>query len=47
MRATGRVSGIELDRLDGVLYTLAEGSIIRLDYFNDQQQALDAAGLGG
>ncbi len=45
MRATGRTSGLELDRLDGVVYTLAEGNIIRIDYFNDQQQALEAVRL--
>ncbi len=45
MRATGSASGIEVDRLDGVVYTLAQGAIVRIDYFNDQGQALDAAGL--
>lgn len=46
MRATGSTSGVEVDRLDGVVYTLAGGSIIRMDYFNDQRQALEAVGLG-
>jgi ketosteroid isomerase-like protein len=45
MKATGSASGIEVDRLDGAVYTLADGKIIRIDYFNDQQQALEAAGL--
>lgn len=45
MVATGTGSGVEVDRLDGVAYTLADSSIVRMDYFNDQQQALEAAGL--
>lgn len=45
MRATGRASGVEVERLDGLTYTLAEGSIIRMDYFNEQRQAIEAAGL--
>ncbi len=45
MRATGSASGIEVDRLDGAVYTLANGSIVRIDYFNDQEQALVAGGL--
>jgi hypothetical protein len=45
MRATGSTSGVEVDRLDGIAYTLAAGSIIRMDYFNDQRQALEAVGL--
>ena len=45
MKATGRTSGLEIDRLDGVVYTLAGGSIARIDYFNSPQQALEAVGL--
>jgi ketosteroid isomerase-like protein len=47
MKATGSASGIEVDRLDGAVYTLADGDIVRIDYFNDQRQALEAAGLSG
>ena len=45
MKATGRTSGLEIDRLDGVVYTLVGGSIARIDYFNSPQQALEAVGL--
>jgi hypothetical protein len=44
-RATGSASGIEVDRLDGAVCTLAHGTIVGIDYFNDQGQSLDAAGL--
>ena len=45
MRATVRTSGVELDRIDGVVYTLAAGRSVRIDYFNDQKQALEAVGM--
>jgi len=43
--ATGKASGITLDRQDAVIYTLRDGKIIRLDYFNNKPEALEAAGL--
>ena len=45
LRATGRGSGIELERRDAIVYTLAEGLVTRLDYFNNPAEALEAAGL--
>ena len=45
MKATGRGSGVEIDREDALVYTLREGKHVRLDYFNNPQQALEAAGL--
>ena len=45
MKATGRGSGVEIDREDALVYTLREGKHVRLDYFNNRQQALEAAGL--
>jgi ketosteroid isomerase-like protein len=43
--ARGRHTGIELERDDAIVYRLRGGKIARLDYFNDQRAALDAAGL--
>ena len=43
--ATGRGSGVNLDRQDGIVYELRSGKIVRIDYFNSRDQALAAAGL--
>ncbi len=45
MVATGRGSGIELNRQDAVAFTVRGGKLSRLEYYNDQQQALEAVGL--
>jgi len=45
MFAKGKASGIELSRDDAVLAEFRSGKIVRLGYYNDQQQALKAAGL--
>ena len=39
------VGGLQIDRRDGVAYTLRSGKIVRMEYYNDQQQALAAVGL--
>jgi ketosteroid isomerase-like protein len=41
----GRDSLIEMTRLDGAVYTLRNGKISRIEYYNDQREALEAAGL--
>ena len=43
--ARARYTGIELERDDAIVYRIRGGKIARLDYFNDQRAALDAAGL--
>src|SRR6185436_15436189 len=45
VRARGRGSGIELFRRDALVCTLRAGKIEKATYYNDQQQALEAAGL--
>ena len=45
MIVTGRGSGIELTRDDAVLTGFQNGKIVRIGYYNDQAQALEAAGL--
>jgi len=45
VRAKGRGSGIELSRRDALVCTLRAGKIEKATYYNDQQQALEAAGL--
>jgi ketosteroid isomerase-like protein len=43
--ARGLGSGVEVERLDGAVWTLRDGKCIRLDYYNSKQQALKAVGL--
>jgi ketosteroid isomerase-like protein len=45
MIVKGKGSGIELSRDDALLAEFAGGKIVRLGYYNDQAQALEAAGL--
>jgi hypothetical protein len=45
VRAKGKGSGIELSRRDALICTLRAGKIEKGTYYNDQQQALEAAGL--
>jgi len=46
MVARGRGSGIEIDRLDAIAYKLRDARNVRLEYFNDRRQDLEAVGLG-
>ena len=43
MIARGGHSGLELDRRDAIVYRIQGGLIVYMAYFNDQQQALEAA----
>jgi len=45
MIATGRGSGIQIDREDALVYEFRDGKAVRLDYFNSRQEGLAAAGL--
>jgi ketosteroid isomerase-like protein len=45
VKATGRASGVDIERQDAILYVLRDLQVVRLDYYNSKQQALDAAGL--
>lgn len=45
MTVRGKGSGIELTRDDAVLTEFQDGKIVRIGYYNDQAQALEAAGL--
>ena len=45
MFVKGQGSGIDLSRHDALVCTLRAGKIVKLVYYNDQQQALKALGL--
>ena len=43
--ARGRQSGVEVERVDGAVWTLRDSKCIRLDYYGSKAEALEAAGL--
>ena len=43
--ARGKGSGVPLERLDAMVWTLREGNAVRLDYFGSRTEALEAVGL--
>jgi ketosteroid isomerase-like protein len=45
VHAKGRQSGVDVERLDGAVYTMREGKCVRLDYYGSKEQALEAVGL--
>ena len=45
VKATGRSSGVEIERQDAMLFVVCDRLIVRIDYYNSKQQALQAAGL--
>ncbi len=45
LAAQGR-DGISLERQDGVVYTLRDDKIVRMDYYGSRVEALEAVGLG-
>ena len=47
VKATGRSSGVEVERQDAIVYKVRDGKIVQLDYYNSKQQALEAAGPTG
>ena len=47
LHAKGRASGVEVERLDGAVWTLRGGKGVRLDYYGSKAEALEAAGVVG
>jgi ketosteroid isomerase-like protein len=45
MHAKGMGSGVELDRQDALVYRFRDDKIVRTDYYNSKEQALEAAGV--
>jgi ketosteroid isomerase-like protein len=44
IKATGRSSGVEMERQDAIVYAVHDKLITRVDYYNSKQQALEAVG---
>jgi ketosteroid isomerase-like protein len=47
MRATGRGSGVTVERKDAMVVEVRDGKAVRLDYYNDQEQAFRQVGIEG
>jgi uncharacterized protein len=47
LHAKGRGSGVDVERLDGAVWTLRDGKCIRLDCYGSKAEALEAVGLSG
>jgi len=45
VHAKGRGSGVDVERVDGAVWTLRNGKCIRLDYYGSKAEALEAVGL--
>ena len=45
--AKGRHSGVDVERLDGAVWTLRASKAVRLDYYGSKDEALKAVGLKG
>lgn len=45
MRATGRTSGVAVERVDAIVFDVRDSKIVRADYYNNRAEALRAAGL--
>jgi ketosteroid isomerase-like protein len=45
VHAKGRGSGVDVERLDGAVWTLRDGKCTRLDYYGSRAEALAAVGL--
>jgi ketosteroid isomerase-like protein len=43
--AIGAGSGVAVERGDGIVWTFGDAGVMRIDYFNDQGLAREAAGL--
>jgi hypothetical protein len=43
MIATGRGSGLKVERDDALVHEMRDGKTVRVDYFNSRQQAFDFA----
>lgn len=45
VKATGRGSGVALERQDAIVHAMRDGLVARMDYYNNRKQALEAVGL--
>jgi ketosteroid isomerase-like protein len=45
MHATGRGSGVTVERKDAMFSTFRNGKLTRIEYFNDQSRTLEAVGM--
>jgi ketosteroid isomerase-like protein len=44
IKATGRASGVAIERQDAMVWEVRDKQVTRIDYYNSKQQALEAVG---
>ena len=44
LSARGKGSGVSVERVDGIVSTLRDGKVVRVDYYNSPAEALEATG---
>lgn len=45
LSARGQASGVEVERREGIMWTIREGKTVRIDYYSSPDEALEDAGL--
>jgi ketosteroid isomerase-like protein len=45
LSARGRGSGVEVERREGIMWTIRNGKTVRIDYYSSPHEALEAAGV--
>ncbi len=45
MTTKGKGSGVEINRQDGMVWTVRNAQVTRIDYYNSEAQTLEAVGL--
>ena len=45
LTARGKGSGVQIKRRDAMVFTFRDGKWVRVDYYNNEPQALEAVGL--
>ena len=46
IKATGRASGVSIERQDAMVYVVRDQQVTHIDYYNSKQQALEAVAGG-
>jgi ketosteroid isomerase-like protein len=45
LSARGKGSGVEVERREGIMWTIRDGKTVRIDYYSSPDEALEAAGV--
>ena len=45
MKATGLGSGVAIERQDAMVFTVRDSKVVRVDYYNNKEEAFEVVGL--